>query len=136
MITQVKANVAKPPISQGPHASKAEIVFARVLQLLQTNVSASNIPGQQWLKQKHSISDVQEEIKKAQGKYNHRSQGKVRKWLARFSSGVLYYGQIMDVLVQHHPEYVSLAWGTTKLLFVVCKLTERVDNIKQPGVRD
>jgi hypothetical protein len=21
--------------------------------------------------------------------------------------------------VQHHPEYVSLAWGTTKLLFVV-----------------
>lgn len=25
----------------------------------------------------------------------------------------------MDVLVQHHPEYVALAWGAMKLLFVV-----------------
>ena len=25
----------------------------------------------------------------------------------------------MDVLVQHHPEYVSLAWGAMKLVFGV-----------------
>jgi hypothetical protein len=106
--------------SRGPHPpNNAETVFARVLQLLQQNGSC-NGPGQEWLKKKHTIADVQEEIKKAQEKYNLRSQdSRVRKWLARFSSGVLYYGRILDVLVQHHPEYVSLAWGTTKLLFVV-----------------
>ncbi|PWW73202.1 hypothetical protein C7212DRAFT_223912, partial [Tuber magnatum] len=44
---------------------------------------------------------------------------KPRKWLECFSSRVAYYGKIMDVLVQHHPEYASLAWGTMKLLFVL-----------------
>jgi len=44
---------------------------------------------------------------------------KPRKWLERFSDRVTYYGKIMDVLVQHHPEYASLAWGAMKLLFVV-----------------
>jgi hypothetical protein len=112
------------PASRGSNPNppnNAEVVFARVLQLLQTNGSASsNIPGQDWLQEKHTIADVQDEIRKAQEKYNLRSQGsRLRKWLSRFSAGVLYYGQIMDVLVQHHPEYVSLAWGTTKLLFVV-----------------
>jgi hypothetical protein len=107
--------------SRGPHPktpNNAETVFARVLQLLQQNGSCNGL-GQEWLKKNHTIADVQEEIKLAQEKYNQRSQSRVRKWLARFSSGVLYYGRILDVLVQHHPEYVSLAWGTTKLLFVV-----------------
>ena len=114
----------QPPASRGSHPktpTNAEIVFNRVLQLLQTNGSGStNIPRQDWLNKKHTIADVQDEIRKAQDKYNLRSQGsRVRKWLSRFSSGVLYYGRILDVLVQHHPGYVSLAWGTTKLLFVV-----------------
>lgn len=26
---------------------------------------------------------------------------------------------IFDVYAQHHPEYVSLAWGTMKFLFIV-----------------
>jgi hypothetical protein len=107
-----RASLPKPP-------NNAEIVFSRVLQLLQQQNGSSNVPGQDWLKKKHTIADVQEEITKAQEGYNLRSQGRVRKWLTGFSSGVLYYGRILDVLVQHHPEYVSLAWGTTKLLFVV-----------------
>jgi hypothetical protein len=110
--------------SRGSHPktpNNAETVFNRVLQLLQSNgCGPSNIPGQDWLKRNHTIADVQDEIRKAQEKYNLRSQGsRVRKWLSRFSAGVLHYGRILDVLVQHHPEYVSLAWGTTKLLFVV-----------------
>lgn len=31
----------------------------------------------------------------------------------------MHYSNIFDVMVQHHPEYVSLAWSTFKLLFVV-----------------
>ncbi|KAH7125898.1 hypothetical protein EDB81DRAFT_201955 [Dactylonectria macrodidyma] len=30
----------------------------------------------------------------------------------------MFYGQILDVIAQHHPEYVSLAWGTIKFLLV------------------
>jgi hypothetical protein len=105
-------------VKGGAQQNKGEIVFDRVLQLAQANGS-TNVSRQRWLKQKHTLSDVQDEVKKAQEKYSLRTQGRVRKWLSRFSAGVLNYGQILDVLVQHHPEYVSLAWGTTKLLFVV-----------------
>lgn len=35
------------------------------------------------------------------------------------SQRLLYYGNIMDVLVQHHPEYVSLVWGAMKFIFGV-----------------
>jgi hypothetical protein len=100
----------------GAQQTQGEILFCRVLRLAQTN-GPTNVSPQQW--HKYTLSDVQEEVKKAQDKYGLRTQGRVRKWLSRFSAGVLNYGQILDVLVQHHPEYVSLAWGTTKLLFVV-----------------
>ena len=118
------------PTSRGSNPkppNNAEIVFARVLQLLQQQNSSS--PNEAWLKSKHAIADVQEEVTKAQKRYSLRSKdSKVRKWLSRFSAGVLYYGRILDVLVQHHPEYVSLAWGTTKLLFVVSSKFARSDN--------
>jgi hypothetical protein len=116
-----RGSFPKPP-------NNAEIVFSRVLQLLQQQ---SNVPRQDWLKKKHTIADVQEAVTKAQERYNLRSKdSKVRKWLARFSTGVLHYGRILDVLVQHHPEYVSLAWGTTKLLFVV---SSQEDPLSDPG---
>ena len=118
------------PTSRGSNPkppNNAEIVFARVLQLLQQQNSSS--PDEAWLKNKHAIADVQQEVTKAQKRYSLRSKdSKVRKWLSRFSAGVLYYGRILDVLVQHHPEYVSLAWGTTKLLFVVSSKFARSDN--------
>ncbi|CAZ83654.1 unnamed protein product [Tuber melanosporum] len=50
---------------------------------------------------------------------NKRCWKKPRKWLECFSTRVTYYGKILDVIAQHHPEYVSLAWGTMKLLFVI-----------------
>ena len=105
---------------QGPGVDQtaAECVFSRVLHLAQAN-SSTSLTRQQWLKQKYTIADVQEEVKQAQEKHDARTHGRVRKWLSRFSTGVLNYGRILDVLVQHHPEYVSLAWGTTKLLLVV-----------------
>lgn len=40
-------------------------------------------------------------------------------YLADLSIKVVYYGNILDVLMQHHPEYVALAWGSFKLAFVV-----------------
>jgi len=42
----------------------------------------------------------------------------------------MYYGNIFDVLAQHHPEYVALAWGAMKFLLVVSLFWgERSDNL-------
>jgi hypothetical protein len=67
-----------------------------------------------------SLDDVHETVEAAHAKYEDPgNQSKARERLRRFSGTLLYYGNIMDVLVQHHPEYVSLVWGAMKFLFVV-----------------
>jgi hypothetical protein len=68
---------------------------------------------------KYSIKDVLEKVHESKTRYETKQTSKVREWLKIFSSRVAYYGVILDVLVQHHPEYVSLAWGTMKFLFMV-----------------
>lgn len=50
---------------------------------------------------------------------NERSRSKTRRCLTNLSKRIYHYGNIMDVLVQHHPEYVSLAWGAMKFIFGV-----------------
>ncbi|ETS76760.1 hypothetical protein PFICI_12147 [Pestalotiopsis fici W106-1] len=67
-----------------------------------------------------SMLDMQESVTQAQDVYNgtHKSKKKMQKWLQRFSSQIMFYGQVLDVLVQHHPEYVSLVWGSMKFIFV------------------
>lgn len=64
--------------------------------------------------------DFQRELQQAQDGYVSNPPCKARKWLVALSERITYYGQIFDVLVQHHPEYVSLAWGTFKFVFMVC----------------
>ena len=67
-----------------------------------------------------SIDDVRRTVLEAKTLYDTAHEdSKVSKWLSKFSNRVNFYGSIMDILVQHHPEYVSLAWGAMKFLFVV-----------------
>ncbi|KAI4162118.1 MAG: hypothetical protein LQ342_004288 [Letrouitia transgressa] len=93
----------------------------------------------------HSIVDVQHYLEDAQNAYEYRTgqtgdtfkavgpttkipsntitslskaKAKTRLWLTGLSEKLVHYGNIFDVMVQHHPEYVALAWGTFKLLFV------------------
>jgi hypothetical protein len=79
-----------------------------------------------------SMNDVQlvvmESMKIYQSKYR---KSKARKWLHYVASRIHYYGNVMDVLVQHHPEYVSLAWGAMKFLFVVRSTPSIVRNISR-----
>ena len=55
-----------------------------------------------------------------EGYEGRRRKGKARQWLSSFSSRLLYYGAVLDTFAQHHPEYVSLAWGAVKFVFIVC----------------
>jgi hypothetical protein len=56
-----------------------------------------------------SLNDVVDTIREMQSKYQFSKNTKSRKWLNRFSKFMVYYSNIFDMLVQHHPEYVSLA---------------------------
>ncbi|KAG7118898.1 hypothetical protein HYQ45_015409 [Verticillium longisporum] len=71
------------------------------------------------LQGKTSMQDVQQAVKDAMDEYEAKIKySKLRGWLASCSSRILYYGTVFDVFAQHHPEYVSLAWGTMKFLFI------------------
>jgi hypothetical protein len=66
-----------------------------------------------------SLKDMVDTVRHARSRFQSSKGTKARKWLNRFSGCVVYYSTIFDVLVQQHPEYVSLAWGAMKFLFVV-----------------
>ncbi|KAI0403449.1 hypothetical protein F4802DRAFT_608043 [Xylaria palmicola] len=69
-------------------------------------------------------------ILEARSKYESRPNSKAYTWLEKLSGRVAYYGATLDVLVQHHPEYVSLAWGGFKFLFhAVLNHEELVKNL-------
>ena len=69
------------------------------------------------------MKDIQRTVSDARVKYSAANQNnKVSKWLMKFSSRINYYGNVMDVLVQQHTEYVSLVWGAMKFVFVVSKM--------------
>ena len=66
------------------------------------------------------IEGVCQTLAAAKTKYEEKSNSKAKKWLSIFSGKVMFYAGVLDVLVQHHPEYVSLVWGAMRLLFAVC----------------
>ena len=69
----------------------------------------------------NNIEGLQAIVNQAKEGYERtRQKGKARQWLSSFSSRLLYYGAVLDTLAQHHPEYVSLAWGAVKFVFIVC----------------
>lgn len=78
-----------------------------------------NEDDRSWISGRASIKDVLEVVNDAQNVYHGKRASKAWKWLTQFSSRVTYYSSILDVMVQHHPEYAALAWGAMKLLFVV-----------------
>ncbi|KAH6615867.1 hypothetical protein B0J18DRAFT_413199 [Chaetomium sp. MPI-SDFR-AT-0129] len=75
------------------------------------------------------MEDVQSTLSLAKRKYELKPRSKVFTRLTRFSQRVKYYGAVLDVLAQHHPEYVSLVWGSFKLVFGA--VVNHEDQIKQ-----
>lgn len=66
------------------------------------------------------LGDVQEIIEKSMAKYElDRKHWKTRRWLHSMAGKLDYYQNVMDMLVQHHPEYVALVWGAMKFLLLV-----------------
>ncbi|KAI0439622.1 hypothetical protein F4803DRAFT_30512 [Xylaria telfairii] len=71
-----------------------------------------------FLRSKQSLHEVQDIVTQSMAKYEGRNKDcKARKWFERFSKKLVFYGNVLDVFVQHHPEFVALAWGAMKLVF-------------------
>jgi hypothetical protein len=68
-----------------------------------------------------TIEDVRNIVEQAKKRYDDSTSGRKGVWkhLHRFSSRIIYYSQVLDVLAQHHPEYLALVWGSMKFIFVV-----------------
>ncbi|RII09750.1 hypothetical protein CUC08_Gglean005740 [Alternaria sp. MG1] len=99
-------------------ANPAENAFKEALSVFQLDSRTCARFGT--VQQLQSLNDLQSILNDARSRYEQEHEGKkVAKWLSKFSSRICHYGQIFDVLVQHHPEYVSLAWGAMKFLFVL-----------------
>ena len=94
-------------------------VFLEAKTIFEENIKQAGKPGQTPFEGKTSMLDVQLELLHALKRYESASESKARRWLVALSERIAFYGQIFDVLNQHHPEYVSLAWGTFKFIFQV-----------------
>jgi hypothetical protein len=70
-----------------------------------------------------SLQDVHDVVSKSMMEYqSQRKDSKARKWLERLSHRIYLYSGVLDVLAQHHPEYLALVWGSIKFLTMVCTL--------------
>ncbi|KAI0551614.1 hypothetical protein F4679DRAFT_132729 [Xylaria curta] len=101
---------ALPPIKQNGLDKSFQAAFC-ILQQHAPDFFAGKV---QWA----SIEDVISCIRNAEAKYSSRPNGKAWKWVTRLSGKIMFYSQVLDVLAQHHPEYVSLAWGAFKFVLV------------------
>jgi hypothetical protein len=97
---------------------QAQQAFEDAVKEFRTNVSEAECA--KWLNGSNTIFDAEQAVLTAKQQYERKSpKSRARKWLASCSSRLMYYSVIMDTLAQHHPEYVSLAWGAVKFLFIV-----------------
>ncbi|KAJ9623983.1 hypothetical protein H2203_005430 [Taxawa tesnikishii (nom. ined.)] len=74
----------------------------------------------QWLDGNTSMVDVASLVESKKAEYETSSEKRrvIRKHFDMMSSRIMHYGQVMDMLSQHHPEYVALAWGTAKFVLM------------------
>jgi len=88
--------------------------------------------AQSWISSKLSLHDVQVAVDAAKYYETKSKQSKARERLGKFSTRIGFYSSVLDVFVQHHPEYVSLVWGAMKFLFIVresCRLDHALEQV-------
>ncbi|KAI1374768.1 hypothetical protein F4677DRAFT_447034 [Hypoxylon crocopeplum] len=98
----------------------ADELFQDTLVAFKTELSKDETKLQ-WIEDSKlgSLTEVLASVVDARLQYEERKGGSAtRRTLVELSEKIHHYGSIMDIMVQHHPEYVSLAWGAMKVLFV------------------
>lgn len=111
--------VAVPQFSSGRDI--ANEAFSDALNYLELEFSG-NVEALAWLKKVKSttMDDLLETTQQVEAKYRQSAQKKngFMKVVHGLSVRVMHYGQVLDTLAQHHPEYVALAWGMVKFILM------------------
>jgi hypothetical protein len=71
------------------------------------------------VREKSNLEDLRQVLAVAKANYDAKQTSKAREWLSIFSSKVMFYATVFEVLIQQYPQYVSLAWGAMRFLFAV-----------------
>jgi hypothetical protein len=81
---------------------------------------------QQIIEHNTSLDEVQSIVESAKHRYSTAVEKRkvVFQWLRKVSQRLLYYGTVLDMLSQHHPEYMALAWGSVKFILMVRQSSE------------
>ncbi|KAK4462909.1 hypothetical protein QBC42DRAFT_73782 [Cladorrhinum samala] len=110
----------RPATAAKPSGSAATEAFRKALQQF-TSGLAPDDKAIDLTKAATSIDDIKSLATDSLNRYSNDHTGrfvKARKWLSRVLGILDHYANIFDVFVQHHPEYVALAWGAMKFLLV------------------
>ncbi|KAI1752738.1 hypothetical protein F4782DRAFT_499913 [Xylaria castorea] len=106
------------PLTRRDIASEA---FRDAIRYLEKEFTG-NTAALSWLKtvESTSLDDLLETTRYVEDKYHQSSRNRqgLMAWLRGLSTRVMYYGQVLDTLAQHHPEYVSLVWGVIKFVLM------------------
>ncbi|KAI3393999.1 hypothetical protein diail_3315 [Diaporthe ilicicola] len=71
------------------------------------------------IKSYNNVEDVKSAVKDCTARYEAlKPDSKALKWLRQLSEKVIFYEGVVDVIIQQHPESVSLIWGGMKFLFL------------------
>ncbi|KAH0841535.1 hypothetical protein FOPE_06788 [Fonsecaea pedrosoi] len=83
-----------------------------------------NAKQRDWIKGYTSAEEVFEVVEQARTQYadGREKHKKVQKWTSALALRIQHYSGVLDILSQHHPEYVALAWGAIKFLLASRKL--------------
>ena len=80
-----------------------------------------------WIEGRKSLDEVRAEAHGLETRYFAVGGTKktVLHAVRRISSWIMFYGQVLDVLSQHHPEYLALAWGSVRFILMVMTFLTR-----------
>ena len=110
-----RVDKAAPPSCADDIAQKA---FKRAAEII-----SSELPPKDAHKilssRSNSIQDFVLTLFQARSAYQSRKDSKAYIWPEKFSDRVVHYGAVLDVFVQHQPQYTALVWGAFKFLFTV-----------------
>lgn len=96
----------------------ARTAFERALALLKVKHPHSKLIAE--ISATQDLQDVMRTIETAKTQYEKKSGSKARQWLGRLAASVSRFVPIFDAIVPQTSEYASAAWGTVRILLVVC----------------
>ncbi|OTA83143.1 hypothetical protein M434DRAFT_183714 [Hypoxylon sp. CO27-5] len=126
---QISQGPLPSPVQQWPLAISTQPGVKNGFERLRTAIDEYNVQASQQQRELIDHQNVRlEEVRKIaeriqsesdRGNSEKKIRSKVNDGLRKFCETSLYYSSIMDTLIQHNPEWISLAWGAVKFMLMI-----------------